>query len=489
MPRTPPTIAAPLPQDFRVLSLAKTTGLSRREAFAAAVESWAWMSVQAVEGIVPRTAVDALDVVADIAGFGQAMLQAGLVGVVGDGLVLPAELRHHERDERGEAAAAAARGDAGEDERRERRKEQNRKSSVTYRKKNRVTGSKAKPSGNAWRSLGYVAGHEVRVFDGQYGVYAMVLGATIGGQQYKKLTVGDKSWSLDTVALADALPGLVEKWKAVDTQERKSFVSKPLEPAYADFRDDAERLTMLAKLAAEGDRHADAADASSRHADASATVSKSSADENAESEQKPFDGRGLDAADASANRHADGVSSMSCLSKSSSHEEEDISREGKAAAEGIDDDANDRQQKYTQLLRRFSQALGQDQETIRSWWKHNRDFLRLKLEQAGINPTTGLRFDADAARKPADARDDIVVTTEPIAGDKPAAGSVDARDDDEPDHRTMTSDERRRQSQRTMMALREQGVPLPTFNATPDVDDSAFEQTSVLDAIAAGHVS
>lgn len=450
MPRTPPTIVAPLPRDPRVMVMAKMLNVNRAAAYTAVADVWAMLAADAEGDIVKGWTLEMLDAVVEIemAGCGTAMLHAGLVGVVDDGLVLPAELRHQQRDERGGAAAA----DQGDDKRTQLRREQNRQASRRYRKTNRVTGSKAKPSGNAWRSLGYVAGHEVRVFDGQYGVYAMVLGATIGGQQYKKLTVGDKSWSLDTVALADALPVLVEKWKAVDTQERKSFVSKPLEPAYADFRDDAERLTMLAKLAAEGDRHADAADASSRHADASATVSKTSADEIADGERKSIEGSDLDASSPSANRHADGVSSMSCLSKSSSHEEEDMSREGKAAAEGIDDDANDRHQKYTQLLRRFSQALGQDQETIRSWWKYNRDFLRLKLEQAGINPTTGLRFDADAASKPADARHDISVTTEPIAGDKPAAGIVDARDDAEPEHDKLTPPERKRMSSDTLEA-------------------------------------
>lgn len=466
MPKTPPTIVAPLPYDPRVMTLAKSVSLTRREAFAAAAEAWAWMSVMAVEDIVPQTAPDSLDaVVGDIDGFGQAMLQAGLVGVVNDGLVLPAELRHHKRDERGGPAVAPA-AVANQDQRTSRRKEQNRAASRRYRKRNTATGSKPKPSGEQkWRSLGRVAGHEVRVFDGPHGCYAMVLGATVWMEPFRKLTTGDKAWSLESIRLVDTLPGLLEKWKAVHQKEHGRLAPQPLVPSYADFRDDAERLTMLAKLAAADARHADGADASSRHADASAASAGPSADPDANGERKSCNGMGLDASATSADRHADAFSSMSYLSKSSSsHEEEDMSREGKAAAEGIDDDANDRQQKYTLLLRRFSKALGQDQETIRSWWRHNGDFLRLKLEQAGIDPNTGFPVNAEAHHEPAGVRKDIDTTTDTMTGNKPAAGNVGAHGDDPPKVFDCPADDLRD-------GLARQGVPSPTTRTPPAVDD------------------
>ena len=53
MPRTPPTIVAPLPRDPRVMELAKALNVSRREAYAAAVEAWAWMSMMERDGVVP----------------------------------------------------------------------------------------------------------------------------------------------------------------------------------------------------------------------------------------------------------------------------------------------------------------------------------------------------------------------------------------------------------------------------------------------------
>ena len=297
MPRTPPTIAAPLPQDFRVLALAKATGLTRREAFGAAAEVWVWLSVQATDGIVPRTAADALDAVVDIGGFGQAMLQAGLVGIVDDGLVLPAELRHQQRDERGIGAAEA--GDR--DDSQLRRKSLNAESARRYRRKKRVTGSASKNDATKPRSLGHVAGHEVRVFEGQFGPYAMLLGATLGGEPYKKLTTGDKTWDIGSVTLAEVLPGLVQKWEAIHDRERKIHdpsKRKILAPAFEALR-------------AAAARHADGADASSRHADASALASSSADGSCAD---KSLMGNGLDSPGASSQRHADALSSMSSLS-------------------------------------------------------------------------------------------------------------------------------------------------------------------------------
>jgi hypothetical protein len=464
MPKTPPTIVAPLPDDPRVMSLAKTVSLTRREAFAAAAEAWAWMARQAVDGIVPQTAPDSLDSVVDIAAFGQAMLQAGLVGVVNDGLVLPAELRRREQhDERGGGAAAAAEG-GDEDGRERRRKEQNAAAARRYRKRHpKPLGSKPKSSGNAWRSLGRVAGHEVRVFDGPHGIYALLLGATVGGET-SKLTAGNKSWSLDTVTLADVVPGLVEKWKVKHQREAGRFVPQPLSPTYEALRDDADKIMALAKVeraAAAHEapgvaRHADDDDASSRHADASSSVIIPSSSPEANGERKSCDGMGLDAPAASSSRHADALSSISVSLTSSSYKEEDMGREGREAGAS--------RERYNLLVRRFAHALGQDEDTIRSWWRHNRDFLRMKLGAAGIDPKTGLPVNAEGAHEPAAARDDIGVTTEPIDQDRPVAGNVVARGDDEFACSHLDIHD----------ALRGLGIPSPASQALP-AEDNAFE--------------
>lgn len=440
MPRTPPTIVAPVPRDPRVMVMAKTLNVSRADAYTAVADVWALLAADAEGDIVKGWTLEMLDAVVEkkMKGCARVMHQAGLVGVVDDGLVLPAELRHQYRAERGEPAAAAVERDG--DGRDNRRKEQNRAASRKYRRKNRVTGSQAKSSGDKkWRSLGRVAGHEVRVFDGAYGCYAMMLGATVGGEPYRKVTTGDKSWSLESVRLADTLPGLLEKWKVVHQKENGRLVPLPLVPSYVDFRDDAERLTALAKYqAAEADaaRHADGADASSRHADASAASAGPSADPNADGERKSCDDKGLDASSASADRHADAFSSMSALSKSSSSiEEEDMSGEGGKAAgdDGPDQgdaepagiaawDQNRRRQRA--LAEKFSIHLGEDVETILQRWKWNPRPLRLQLEAAGIDPNTGDAINAEAPHEPAGATTGIQGTMEPTARHEPAGANV-----------------------------------------------------------------
>jgi hypothetical protein len=435
--------------------MAKMLNVNRAAAYTAVADVWAMLAADAEGDIVKGWTLEMLDAVVEIemAGCGTAMLHAGLVGVVDDGLVLPAELRHQQRDERGEAAAT----DQGDDKRKELRREQNRQASRRRRKRNRVTGSKAKPSGGkAGRTLGRVAGHEVRLFEGEYGPYAMVIGATVNGESTTKFTTGCKAWSLDTVRLMDALPGLVEKWKEKSRPVGLELTGPTLIPSYADFRDDAERLTMLAKIAAEDDRHADGADASSRHADASAASAGPSAGRDDDGERKSCDGMGLDASAASADRHADALSSMSCLSKSSSNEEEDMRDEGREAAGERGGEEylawkTQRDQKR-QLLKRYADALGTTLDAVEYQYRHGFPYLMARLKAAGIDLKTGLRVAAGGSHEPVDARDDASVNTEPMTNDKPAAGSVGARDEDEPEHDKLTPPERKRMSSDTLEA-------------------------------------
>jgi hypothetical protein len=481
MPKTPPTIVAPLPHDPRVMMLAKSVSLTRREAFAAAAEAWAWMSVMAVEDIVKQTAPDSLDaVVGDIDGFGQAMLQAGLVGTVDGGLVLPAELRQRQqRDERGGAAATTAVVDhEDEEEKARRRKAQNAAASKVYRRKNRITNPKPKPSGNLFRTLGRVAGHEVKVIDGPHGPYAKVVGATVGGEQCHKFTAKVRDITFEAVTLTDVLTGLVEKWKSIHDRERGRFDERSaqvLVPSFADFKDAAERVLLVAKIEQEAARHADAADASARHADASATVSRPSASPEADSERKSSGDNDFPSQQPSANAHADGASSVSASSESSSSIEEDIRGEGRKAGtepEPVRVDADNpavrermaKRDEGRRLAGRIAQALGLEIDIVLHRGRTNPQYLALQCREAGIDPKTGLPFNAEAPSEPAGARGDIGTTSDTMADNMPAAGSVGAHGDGPPRVFDCPADDLRD-------GLAKQGIPSPITRTPPAVDD------------------
>jgi hypothetical protein len=434
------------------------------------------MSVMAVEDIVPQTAPDSLDaVVGDIDGFGQAMLQVGLVGTVDGGLVLPAELRQrHQRDERIREAAAAPAAD-DDDEKERRRKAQNAAASRAYRRKNKVTNPKPKPSGNPFRTLGRVAGHEVKVIQGPHGPYAKVVGATVGGEQFHKFTAKVRDITFEAVTLTDVLTGLVEKWKSIHDRERGRFDERSaqvLVPSFADFKDAAERVLLVAKIEQEGARHADAADASARHADASATVSRPSATPEADSGRKSSGDNDFPSQQPSANAHADGASSVSASSESSSSIEEDIRGEGRKAGtepEPVRADADnpavrERMAKRDQgrrLAGRIAKALGLDIDIVLHRGRTNPQYLDFQCREAGIDPKTGLPVNAEGAGEPVDARHDIDTTTDTMTGNKPAAGNVGAGT---PPVFDCPADDLRD-------GLARQGIPSPITRTPPAVDD------------------
>jgi hypothetical protein len=479
MPKTPPIIIAPLPHDPRVLTLAKSMSLTRREAFGAAAEAWALMSVMAVDDIVPQTAPDSLDaVVGDIDGFGQAMLQAGLVGIVDGGLVLPAELRQRQqRDERGGGAAPAPTvADRDEDEKDKRRRAQNAAASRAYRRKVKVTNPKPKPSGNPSRTLGHVAGHEVKVIEGPHGPFAKVLRATLGGDQFHKFTAKVRDITFESVTLADVLPGLVEKWKGIHDRERGRFderSAQALVPSFADFKEAADRILLVAKIEQEAARHADAADASARHADASATVSRPSASPEADSGRKSSGDNDFPSQQPSANAHADEASSVSASSESSSSIEEDELRgQGRKSGpepEPVTADAGNpavrerlaKHDKGRRLAARIAEALGLDVEIVRTWGRFNPQYLALQCREAGIDTRTGLPIGADAPGEPVDAREDIGTTSDATTADTPATGSVNAGP---PEVFDCPADDLR-------AGLARQGIPSPITKMPPAEDD------------------
>jgi hypothetical protein len=490
MPTTPPTIVAPLPNDPRVMLLAQATGLTRREAFGAAAEAWAWLAVMATDDAIVKATPDALTALVDVAGFGSAMITAGLVGVVDDGLVLPVELRHRQqRDARGGVATA---GD--EDPGDARRKALNAEAARRYRKRARGTGSKTKSAVKSYRTLGFVAGHEVRAFEGRFGPYAMVLGAMLGGETFRKLTAGAKDKALEAVTLADVLPGIVEKAKGIHEREqgiRDASKRKALVPSYDSLRAAAER-------------HHDEDDASRRHDDASSLASSSCRQD---SRHNPNEGHGLDAADASSSRHDDGLSSMSSSSSSLSfsrkkkreeEEEEEIKKrwqrlprhlrrefEGSMAAAHkrwwsiIESDAGD--EKKVPDPSAAAADLGLTKEEVRqlgvreAWirFQHNllnkfeagdatvdREAWEQRLRQVGA---------AEAPSKPEEARDGIQATADTTTGDKPDTGIVVAHNGDglagpAPEPRE---------------ALPSEGVVSARVNASADERD-AFEPADII---------
>lgn len=159
MPRTIPTTRAPYPKDHRVVHLGQLLNVSRSQALGAVVIAWAWLEDEEEGGVVPGSP-NLLDSVVEIPGAGQALVDAGLVGVSPDGIVLPKGLH---RD------SGRAKGATESPDERRRRKDRERK--AKSRRDKKLTKPSAKQgsplteeqSGPTWapRSLGHVNGHNV----------------------------------------------------------------------------------------------------------------------------------------------------------------------------------------------------------------------------------------------------------------------------------------------------------------------------------------
>lgn len=475
MPKTPPTIVAPLPNDPRVMKLAKSVGVTRREAFAAAAEAWAWMAVQAVDDIVPQTEPDSLDSVVDIAGFGQAMLQAGLVGVVNDGLVLPVELRRLERDQRGGRATAAAedQDDKIERERKQARIRQRRKraekklakpaSKTTSPPPAENNGPKRKPC-----RLGDAEGYPV-----------MLLWSREGVPFYKLVGAEPKAWTgtvtdPENPSFADALVSLHAAMKlaagkglgcgdnfrpslkaVVDAAERyrdaraaaaaddarRDEGNKALAEASAEDQDDidhepAERdchapvtvperdtvtVTVLSRSEGVTCPPNSSGEADLGNATCHARVTEPAL--SSSSSSVPF-----------GNEDKENTTTTSSVTPRQRDHEDDILNRFVPRKDFVEDQ---RKRKWLEMAERFAAALGSTVESILEQWQTDRDTLRARLMAAGIDPNTGHRLEGH--HEPAGARHDISVTTEPEADDKPAAGIVEAPDDAAFEHDDQTS--------------------------------------------------
>lgn len=393
MPKTPATIVAPTPTDSRVLLLADRLKVSRADAYFAVVEAWFQLSLEAdddgiVKGWTPATLEALVDLEAEQ--LGAALVDLGLVGVVNDGLVMPAELRR---------ARGAA--DVGGHHRDDRRKASAAEASRRYRRKAKTLGKTLKSSrASSWRSLGRVAGHDVRAVDGEHGVYVVVVGARLGGETFRKFTTGDKSWTLEGVTLVDALPGLRDKWRGIHDREAQAWDAskrKTLEPSYEAFRDDCSRLLELAKL----ERTAAASEpvVMTRHHDGDDgddASSFSSSQRHHEDERKSYGDATLNVGGASSQRHDDAPSSMSSMSSSN---EEDMGHGGRdtddarGTTTGCSRDNgsghDDREARRWAWAGRVGKALGMTPGAVVDAVRRDPEALKRRLLAEGLDPNTG----------------------------------------------------------------------------------------------------
>jgi hypothetical protein len=476
MPRTPPTIAAPMPNDPRIFALAKASGLTTREAFACAAECWAWVTVMSVDDIVVNTAPDSLDAVVDVAGFGQAMLEAGLVGTVDGGLVLPAELRRRQSELNSGRAAAAAEDhdDRKERERkgsriRKRRSRANKALTTPASKVTSVTPESEKPKPNkSARKLGEVDGYPVmQVFSARNDCwFYKIVGAS--PREFTG-TVTDQ----ERPSYADALVSLHAAMKRED-QKGLGGNGDNFRPSLKAVVAEAERYRAERAAAAVDDARRDEANraaaeaAAEDHDDIDHEPAKRDCHAHVTPEQRdtvtvtdasrpegvtcpPNSPGGGDLGNGECHGHvtvtalssSSSSSSVSAYSGQSSKATTTTTRGVTPAERDHEDRILDRlvprrdpvtveqERKRQELAERFAAALNVSVDSVIHQWRTKRDTLLARLLAAGIDPNTGLRVAAEVPAEPAAARNVASATTEPTTDDKPAAGSVDAPDDDE----------------------------------------------------------
>lgn len=465
MPRTPPTIVAPLPDDPRVFALAKASGLATREAYACAAESWAWMADKAVDDIVVNVAPDSLDAVVEVEGFGQAMLQAGLVGTVDGGLVLPAELRR----------LAAGKGRTESSKERRRRLDSDRKK--IKRRQNRLTQASSKtaavtPTAEVTERKGMI--RRLGDIDG----FPVMLLWNRKGEPFYKLAGAQPDEVTATVTdpesptLADALVALHAAMK----RKASKGLGGPtnMRPTPEAVLAAAERYRAALEAAAANDARRDEANRAAAEAaaddqgdtveaDMSATCPHDSADMRTCPHECPQSGHeevaaspyGRQDLDAESCPHecpqsghnpapsSSSVSSVSVSPEQSSKENTtttssvtDAERDNEdrildRLAPRVDPEQAKQQERHRLWLERVAEALDTTTDAVKYQRTMNPDILLARMKAAGIDPKTGERVAAGASSKPSQARADIPATTEPAEANKPAGGSVDARAGDE----------------------------------------------------------
>jgi hypothetical protein len=481
MPKTFTTTVSPLASDARVLHLEQLLTVSRSQAVGIVSMSWAWMLAEESEGVVPLP-VTILDKVVDIEGAGQSLVDAGLVGVEPAGLVVPIGVR--------QAVDRASRNGESEDERRRRkdaeRKQKSRKRrrltnpSQPTRSKTSPPAAEATGTRPMSRSLGKVEGYPVMLIYRKDGIpFYKLAGAT---PEFTG-TVTDP----DNPSLADAFVALLEQMKRKAGKGLNDAAT--FRPTMEQVIDAAKREREQREASAVADAHRDEANKAFAEASAedqddhdqdhlerdsvtpvsasnrdtvtcphdvtlkgSAAVAGSSCDDNglgADSEGSKCHAPGHNAAPSSSSssvfhssreeihKHTTTTSSVAAAKRDTDDQQQrrepdrldlflDSLKPNTAARPWDDAETAKRKERRAELAQRFAAALGVTLEAVIDQWKREPNVLRARLFAAGIDPNTGSPLAAEGAHEPAGARNGIDTTTEPIEGNKPAAGSVKA---------------------------------------------------------------
>jgi len=490
------------------------------------------MLVQAVNDIVSAS-VESLDTVVNVNGFGAAMLEAGLVGIVDDGLVLPAELRNQQRHERGGRAAADRedQGDKVERERKQARVRQRRRRAGKALSKPVTSPSPTVADTRAkWtpRRLGEIDGHAVMLlYSPKTEAWFYCLKNAEPEEWYA--SVADP----ENPSFAEALAGLHATMKrkigkglcdgdalrpslkaVVDAAER--YRTERAAVALDDARRD-EANRAAAEAAAEDREDIDHEPAERDcHADVTliqrdtVTVTEVSRLESVTCPPNSNESGDLGNGECHAPVTVTAPSSSSSLSVSGFHE--DKSKENTTTTSSVTPAERDHEDRILDLitpqvtpeqtrqqaqeqrwLERIAQALDTTPEAVKYQRANLPHVLLARLKAKGIDPRAGLAVEAH--HEPADARDNTGVTVEPIAGHEPGTGNVDARGDGGDGARLEDEDvdRPRHDPWRTVMALKQNGIPLPSLRAAPgrghrleDVDFEQHEQANVA-GLAVGH--
>jgi hypothetical protein len=453
--------------------MAKKLNVSRADAYTAVVDVWATLAADAEGDIVKGWTLVMLDAVVEMemAGCGAVMLQAGLVGVVDDGLVLPIELRHHQRDDARQSSARPSHSPGAD---RQKRYRERKRLSVPAPKRALAAAAVPAPV-NKPRRLGEVEGYPV-----------MLLFSRAGVPFYKLAGALPREWTgtvtdQDNPSFADALAAL---HAAMKRESGKGFCSgDTLRPSLQAIVGAAERYRAALDATTAGDACRDEANAAFMEASAEDQddIEHEPAERNASvtgdarnvtpvtGDAKRYGERyapeqstqgGAGTSDESARyvqRYASPPSSSSSsvfhgdeekkntttTSSVTPHERDNedgiLNRflEGTKPQEPATPaeckDKEQQRERWRQMAERFATGLKMTVAEVFHLWETDKPKLRTLLEAAGIDTATGFPVNASASHEPAAARQDIGVTTDPIDQDKPAAGSVDARDDYEPD--------------------------------------------------------
>jgi hypothetical protein len=512
MPRTFTTTVAPSPTDARVLHLEQLLSVSRSQAVGVVVMSWAWMLAEESEGVVPLP-VTILDKVVDIEGAGQALVDAGLVGVEPGGLILPLGVR--------QAADRATRKGESKDERKRRmgndRQKKCRKRikltspSQASRSKTSPPTTEAPAASRKPARLGTVEGRPI-----------MLLFRRDGVPFYKLQAASPKDFTgtvtdPDNPSLADAFVALMSTMRR---EKDKGFHSGDT------FRPTMEQMVAAARLERER-REAAVADAARRE-QANQALAEASAEDQDDHDQggserdavtpmsrserdtvtshapvtlegseevagSPCDDRELDAISEGSKCHAPCHNAAPSSSSSSSwnefRKENTTTTSSVSPAERDEDDIlagfipetfvesppTPARVKQLERFGRFADALNTTVDAVEYQFRREPETLVARLKAAGIDPRTGLPFNADGAGKPATARCDSVTTSEPTAGDKPATGIVGAPGEDNRQpaaHEDLSKVDRLERSSTTLLAARELGAEPFWLKPTGDIGDA-----------------